>query len=89
MAGAMRRPQKLGLQDAAAMHLHTLPGPLVYGTVVSRPSKTNKSPYLADVELDDGKGTIVMAHTPGLGCGGLVAPSVKVRVLSERGVVYV
>ena len=50
--------------------LHTLPT-LIKATVVNRPSKTIKSPYVADIKLEDG--TTAMCHTPGLGCCGLVA----------------
>ena len=44
-------------------------GPLVKGVVVKRPSSSIRSPYVADVELDDGK--IVLAHAPALDVGGL------------------
>lgn len=50
--------------------LHTLPA-LIRATVVNRPSKSIKSPYVADIVLDDG--TQAMCHTPGLGCCGLVS----------------
>ena len=50
--------------------LHTLPS-LLRATVVNRPSKTIKSPYVADIVLEDG--TTAMCHTPGLGCCGLVS----------------
>jgi len=43
---------------------------LVKGKVIKRPSASCKTPYVADVELEDG--TIVLAHTTSLGCGGLV-----------------
>ena len=39
--------------------------------VVSRPSKVCKTPYVADIELEDGNGTIVQAHCASLGCCGL------------------
>lgn len=39
-------------------------------TVLKRPSATIKSPYVADIQLEDG--TIALCHTPGLGCCGLV-----------------
>ena len=51
--------------------LHTLPA-LQRVTVINRPSKTCKSPYVADIRLEDG--TEAMCHSPGLGCCGLVAP---------------
>jgi len=52
------------------MALHNLP-PLYRVQVVNRPSKTIKSPYVADILLEDG--TQALCHTPGLGCSGLVA----------------
>ena len=39
--------------------------------VIHRPSKYIKSPYVADIRLEDG--TQALCHTPGLGCCGLVA----------------
>lgn len=56
---------------------------LLVGQVEYRPSKNIKSPYVADVILqnsenkydiimDDGKKQNVLAHTASLGCGGLV-----------------
>ncbi len=59
--------------------LYTLPRPLQRATVLARPSRTNKSPYLADIHTEDG--TICMAHTPALGCCGLIAPGALVWVM--------
>ena len=42
---------------------------LILVKVVSRPSKVCKTPYVADVELEDG--SIVQAHCASLGCCGL------------------
>lgn len=42
---------------------------VVKGTVLKRPSATIKSPYVADVLLDDGR--TVLAHSAALGCCGL------------------
>ena len=42
---------------------------LVKGTVINRPSKICKSPYVADVLLDDG--SVILAHAPSLGCNGM------------------
>ena len=50
--------------------IHTLPT-LYRAEVVSRPSKSIKSPYVADIRLEDG--TQALCHTPGLGCCGLVS----------------
>ena len=52
--------------------LHTLPS-LQRAEVINRPSKSIKSPYVADIKLADG--TLALCHTPGLGCCGLVAPN--------------
>lgn len=50
--------------------------------VISRPSKICKSPYLADVKIfDEHENTIeenVMAHSPALGCCGLITKDVYV-----------
>ena len=50
--------------------LHKL-NDLVLAKVISRPSKYCKTPYVADIELEDGNGTIVQAHCASLGCCGL------------------
>ena len=50
--------------------LHTLPTPLFRATVIKRPSSILKSPYVADIRLDDGR--TGLCHTPGLSCSGLV-----------------
>lgn len=42
---------------------------MIQGTVIKRPSKHCKSPYVADVLLENGEE--VMAHAPSLGCCGL------------------
>ncbi len=63
--------------------LYTLPRPLTRATVLARPSKTNKSPYLADIHTEDG--AICMAHTPALGCCGLIAPGALVWVMRSGG----
>ena len=44
-------------------------GELTRGRVVKRPSATCKTPYVADVLLEDN--SIVLAHTTSLGCCGL------------------
>jgi DNA-binding sugar fermentation-stimulating protein len=59
------------------MLVYTLPS-LQGATVLHRPSKRVRSPYMADIELDDG--TIGLCHTPGLGCSGLVVPGKRIYV---------
>ena len=58
------------------MHLFTL-DTLYRGSVVKRPSKTCKSPYVADV-LIDGHNETIMAHAGALGCNGLCDASAVV-----------
>lgn len=52
------------------MSIHTFPF-LQRVEVIHRPSKSIRSPYVADIRLEDG--TQALCHTPGLGCCGLVA----------------
>lgn len=56
--------------------IYTLPK-LYKALVLARPSKVCKSPYLADVKVFDDEGNIieenVMAHSPALGCCGLIS----------------
>lgn len=50
--------------------------PLVRGTILHRPSKECKSPYVADVVLDgSSKDQTVLVHSPSLGCSGLCFPN--------------
>ena len=56
--------------------IYTLP-PLYKALVLNRPSKVCKSPYLADVRIFDESGNVlednIMAHSPALGCCGLIS----------------
>lgn len=52
------------------MELYKHSKPLKRVTVLKRPSASIKSPYVADVRLEDG--STALCHTPGLGCCGLV-----------------
>ncbi len=51
----------------------------IEGKVIKRPSATCKTPYVADVLLDDS--TIVLAHTAALGCCGLADVDAKVIMI--------
>lgn len=56
------------------IYLYSLP-PIEIGKVISRPSKHCKTPYVADVLItnkDTGENIEVIAHSPSLGCCGLV-----------------
>lgn len=57
---------------------------LVIGTIVKRPSKHVKSPYMADVILDSTNEEI-LAHTPALGCNGYVDKEKKVLLIKTHG----
>ena len=59
------------------MLVYTLPA-LTGATVLRRPSIRIRSPYIADIQLDDG--TIALCHTPGMSCSGLVAPGKRIYV---------
>jgi sugar fermentation stimulation protein A len=54
---------------------------LVEGIILSRPSKTCKSPYVADVLLDNGEQ--VIAHAPSLGCCGYADKNQKVLLIKH------
>ncbi len=63
----------------APVHLYTLPRALVRAKIYARPSAKNKSPYLCDVQLEDG--SIEVCHNPALGCAGLVCVGADVMVM--------
>jgi DNA-binding sugar fermentation-stimulating protein len=69
--------------DDSKNFIYTLPQKMILATVLHRPSKINKSPYLADIIIDSGSGAseISIAHSPSLGCGGLICSGVKVYVV--------
>lgn len=68
------------MTEETAGLVYTIPGPsVVRATVIARPSKIVKSPYLADIRVDD-TGETCMAHTPALGCCGYVAEDKKVWI---------
>ena len=49
--------------------------------VLNRPSKTVKSPYMADIEIDN---KIELAHSPSLGLCGLIVTDVDVMVSESK-----
>lgn len=59
------------------MSIHTFPS-LYRAEVLHRPSKSIRSPYVADIRLEDG--SQALCHTPGLGCCGLVATGKTIYV---------
>ena len=62
----------------------SIPGPIYTSSVVHRPSKICKTPYIADIidPLDASK--IVQAHTPALGCGGHINCECTVYLLPSN-----
>jgi len=62
--------------------LYTIPGQLIRATVVKRPSASIKSPYVADIQFEDG--TVALCHTPSLGCCGLVERDRIVYVVAAK-----
>jgi len=65
------------------MLLDNLPT-LIKVQVLNRPSKIIKSPYVADIILEDG--TQALCHTPGLGCCGLVSSGRTIYVSKATNV---
>jgi sugar fermentation stimulation protein A len=69
---------------------------LVKGTIVKRPSKHVKSPYMADVILDSiidnkdnnsnesNESNEILAHTPALGCNGYVDKGQSILLLKNK-----
>tara|TARA_B100001287_G_scaffold41218_1_gene30322 strand:- start:259 stop:1089 length:831 start_codon:yes stop_codon:yes gene_type:complete len=54
------------------------------GNVVKRPSKTSKTPYVADIILEnDNTNTEYMAHTAALGCCGMVDSGKEVIMIDS------
>ena len=66
---------------ATPIHLLSL-GHLHLGTLVHRPSKTLKSPFVADVLLSTGE--TVLAHTPSLELGGICVPGATLLLSKNR-----
>ena len=48
------------------------------GVVIARPSKLIKSPYLADVKVENSEEESTLCHSPALGCCGHIVPEKKV-----------
>lgn len=64
------------------MILYELIQDVIVAKVNSRPSKTIKSPYLADILLDDG--TTALCHSPSLGCSGIISSGRIVMVTASQ-----
>jgi len=60
--------------------LYSLPKALIKATVIARPSKKIKSPYLADINIDDKE---YLCHSGALGCSGHIVPGSIVWVLEK------
>ena len=65
------------------MEIYKLPKTYI-GSVVKRPSKTSKTPYVADIILEnDNTNTEYMAHTSALGCCGMVDSGKEVIMIDS------
>ena len=60
--------------------LYSLPKALIKATVIARPSKKIKSPYLADINID---GKEYLCHSGALGCSGHIIAGSTVWVLEK------
>jgi len=60
--------------------LYSLPKALIKATVIARPSKKIKSPYLADIMIDSKE---YLCHSGALGCSGHIGPGAAVWVLEK------
>merc|ERR1712241_766172 len=57
---------------------------IVRATVINRPSKVVRSPYMADIVVEGVPGE-VLCHSPALGCAGLIVPGSQVLVTPKTG----
>lgn len=57
--------------------LFQIPGDLVFATIIRRPSKQNKSPYVADINVD---GRETLCHVPAQNCAGKCCSGAKALV---------
>lgn len=87
---ALARRLRVGAMAKAAEAAEALLelGPLERATLVCRPSKRNRSPYVADVRLETGAhgGREAVAHLPNLDNGGKCVPGVSLLVRRQPGV---
>lgn len=56
---------------------------LYEGIIINRPSKKIKSPYLADVLINNEN---ILCHTPSLGCCGLISTDKKVLMTKKKSI---
>ena len=56
--------------------------PVSIHTIEARPSKVVKTPYVCDITVDD---TLCQAHTPSLGCNGMVDKGASVITVKREG----
>ena len=63
--------------------LLTLPEDIVLGTLIGRPSKRNRSPYVADVVLESEQREVIV-HVPNLDMGGKCIPGVHLLLKPAR-----
>lgn len=56
--------------------------PVIANTVEARPSKVVRTPYVCDISID---GSTCQAHTPSLGCNGMVDKGATVIAVKREG----
>ena len=76
VSGKVSLDSKMSTLIGTASPLMTLGDALVVGEFVRRPSERNKSPYVSDVRIADGR--IALVHTPSLDMGGKLVPGSRV-----------
>ena len=69
-------------RNMSAVPIYRLEGGLLEAVVISRPALSPKSPYLADIMIND---VPAIAHTPALGCNGIVSAGRRVLVSPRSG----
>lgn len=62
--------------------LYTFPGELLKASIKKRPSKSIKSPYVADIVVDDEE---CLGHCPSLGLSGLLNGGANALVMKKNG----
>ena len=78
--------QEKSVEDVRRKLLFSLPDDIVIGVVQNRPSKRNRSPYVADVLIEEEgqQQREVLVHVPNLDMGGKCVPGTKILMKPAR-----
>merc|ERR1719159_1393131 len=82
----MKRPSASWGSRLQKVELLDLGQQLFRAELVRRPSERNRSPWVADVRLEDGR--VALAHVPALDMGGLCVPGSQLllkRAVNAKG----